>query len=211
MPDIRYTLLADGTSDRALIPHLTWLLQQHLPNHAVQSEMAELWRLPKPPKGLPERIERSLSLYPCDLLFVHRDAEREQRQTRLAEIHAALAELAQTDMPPVLGVVPVRMQEAWLIFDEMAIRQAANNRYGKMLLQLPPLSGIENRPDPKQDLHELLRIASGLGSRRLHKFSESRAAQRISELTDNFAALRSVPAFAALEADIKRTVAGQSW
>ncbi len=211
MPDIRYTLLADGTSDRALIPHLTWLLQQHLPNHAIQSEMAELWRLPKPPKGLPERIQRALSLYPCDLLFVHRDAEREQRQARLEEINAALVELSQAEMPPVLGVVPVRMQEAWLIFDEVTIRHAANNRYGKIPLQLPPLSSIENRPNPKQDLHELLRTASGLGSRRLHKFSESRAAQRVSELTDDFSALRIVPAFAALEADINRIIVEQNW
>ncbi len=211
MPEIRYTLLADGTSDRALLPHLTWLLRQHLPNYAIQSEMAELWRLPKPPKGLPARIARALSLYPCDLLFVHRDSERESREARVEEISAALVKLGQNGLPPALGVVPVRMQEAWLIFDEAAIRHAANNRYGRTLLQMPPLSSIENRPNPKQDLHELLRAASGLGRHRMQKFSESRAAQRVSELTDDFSPLRGVPAFAALEAEIKRTVAEQNW
>ena len=103
------------------------------------------------------------------------------------------------------------MQEAWLLFDEVAIRYAANNRFGTIPLQLPPLSAIESRPDPKQDLYELLRRASGLGSRRLRRFSESRAAQRVSELTDDFSPLRLVPAFAALEANIKDTVASWGW
>ena len=209
MPEIRYTLLADGTSDRALMPHLTWLLQQYLPAHAIQSELAELWRLPKPPRGLPERIERALNLYPCDLLFVHRDAEREARLTRVAEIQTALAGSRET--VPTVCVVPVRMQEAWLLFDEVAIQHAANNRFGTIPLQLPPLSAIESRPDPKQDLYELLRRASGLGSRRLRRFSESRAAQRVSELTDDFSPLRLVPAFAALEADIRDIIASLGW
>ena len=209
MPEIRYTLLADGTSDRALMPHLTWLLQQRLPAYAIQAELAELWRLPKPPRRLLERINRALDLYPRDLLFVHRDAEKELRQTRVAEIRTALA--GSRAIVPAACVVPVRMQEAWLLFDEAAIRHAANNRYSTISLQLPPLSTVESRPDPKQDLYELLRRASGLGSRRLRKFSESRAAQRISELTDDFSPLRLVPAFAALEADINSIIASQGW
>jgi len=97
MPELRYTLLADGTSDRALMPHLTWLLQQRLPSYAVQAEMAELWTLPpsKRPKGLTERIKMTLELYRCDLLFIHRDAEREARGVRVEEIRNALTEAVQ--------------------------------------------------------------------------------------------------------------------
>jgi len=46
MSSIRYTLLTDGSSDRALIPILNWLLRQHLLNHEIQSEWADLSRLP---------------------------------------------------------------------------------------------------------------------------------------------------------------------
>lgn len=158
-------------------------------------------------RAIGPHIQRTLSLYPCDLLFVHRDAEREFRQTRIAEVSAALAQLNQVDMPPAICVIPVRMQEAWLLFDEVAIRYAANNRFGKAPLLLPALNGIESLVDPKQDLYELLRKASGLGNHRLRRFSESRAAQRVSDLIDDFSPLRIVPAFAALEADIVQVIA----
>lgn len=213
MPELRYALLADGASDRALMPHLTWLLQQRLPSYAIQAEMAELWTLPpsKRPKGLTERIKKTLELYRCDLLFIHRDAEREARQVRVGEIRNALTEAAQVALPPTICVIPVRMQEAWLLFDENAIRYAAENPNGKMPLLLPPLSGIENRPDPKQDLHEVLRTASGLRSHRLRSFSESKASYRVSEYTDDFAPLRVVSAFRALEADVDEEARRQGW
>ena len=213
MPELRYTLLADGTSDRALMPHLTWLLQQRLPSYAVQAEMAELWTLPpsKRPKGLTERIKMTLELYRCDLLFIHRDAEREARGVRVEEIRNALTEAVQVALPPTICVIPVRMQEAWLLFDEKAIRYAAENPNGKMPLSLPLLSAIESRPDPKQDLHEVLRAASGLRSHRLRSFSESKASRRVSEYTDDFAPLRVVPAFHALEADVDEEARRQGW
>lgn len=213
MPEIRYTLLADGTSDRALIPHLTWLLQQRLPLYAMQAEMAELWTLPpsKRPKGLAARIRKTLELYRCDLLFIHRDAEREARQVRVEEVQNALAEAAQVITPPAICVIPVRMQEAWLLFDEKAIRYAAENPNGKTPLSLPLLSAIESRPDPKQDLHEALRTASGLRSHRLHNFSESKASRRVSEYTDDFSPLRALPAFRALESDIDQEARKQGW
>lgn len=212
MPEIRYTLLADGTSDRSLMPHITWLLQQRLPDYAVQPTMAELWRLPKPPKGLKDRIQLTLSLFPCDLLFVHRDAEREPRSARVDEIQSALSEFTHLPLlPAVICVIPVRMQEAWLLFNEVAIRRAAGNPNGRIALSLPPIASIEGRPDPKRDLHELLRTASGLGSHRRQKFSQSEAAQRVSEYMDDFSALRSLPAFRALENDIDTAAQIDSW
>ena len=201
MPEIRYTLLADGTSDRALMPHLTWLLQQRLPEYAVQAELAELGRLPRRIVGLKERIQAALELYPCDLLFVHRDAEREPREARVEEIQKALAEVT-TERPPTVCVIPVRMQEAWLLFDEQAIRSAAGNPRGKQTLNLPSLSSMEDIPNPKQDLHELLKSACGLGSHRLSRFSAHKAAALVSLYTDDFSPLRAIPAFRFLEAEI---------
>lgn len=211
MPEIRYTLLADGTSDRALLPHLTWLLRQRLPEYAIQAEFAEMGRLPRPPKGQTERIRTALELYPCDLLFVHRDAEREPRQVRVTEIRDTVVEAALPAIPPVVCVVPVRMQEAWLLFDEAAIRRAAGNPRGRQPISLPALSSVEDHPDPKQELHELLKSASGWGSHRLSRFSPHKAATLVSEYTDDFSPLRAVPAFRALESDIDQEVHRQGW
>jgi predicted ATPase len=68
-------------------------------------------------------------------LFVHRDAERELLEKRVAEIHSVVSEAAQTKLvPPVVCVIPVRMQEAWFLFDESALRRAAGNPNGKQPL-----------------------------------------------------------------------------
>ena len=119
--------MADGASDRALLPVLRWLLRQHCENLPIQPGFSDLRRLRKPPRRLAERIERSIELYPCDLLFVHRDAETESIDKREEEIRAALEESARGKMAPVICVVPVRMQEAWLLIDETALRRAAGN------------------------------------------------------------------------------------
>ena len=77
MDEIRYSLISDGSSDRALIPILTWVLREKGNIKRVQPEWADLGRLPLPPQGLCERILWAIDLYPCDLLFIHRDAEGE--------------------------------------------------------------------------------------------------------------------------------------
>jgi hypothetical protein len=90
MKELKYTLLTDGTSDKALIDILNWLLQECGIDYAIQPEWADLSRLSVKPKSLSERIINSLELYPCDLLFVHRDAEKEDRQNRVDEIQEAI-------------------------------------------------------------------------------------------------------------------------
>jgi hypothetical protein len=95
MKELSYTLLSDGTSDRAFLPLLTWLLHQRVGGCAIQAQWADLGRLPRPPKRLVERIQGSLELYPCDLLCVHRDAEAVPRHQRAEEIRSAL----QTAIP----------------------------------------------------------------------------------------------------------------
>ena len=79
-------MVGDGSSDRALIPILTWLLRQHWDDVPIQPEFADLRWLPKPPRELSRRIDKSMELYPCDLLFVHRDAEGESVEQRREEI-----------------------------------------------------------------------------------------------------------------------------
>lgn len=209
MKEICYTLVSDGSSDRALIPILSWLLREHCPDHAIQPEWADLRRLPRPPKELPERIRTSMELYPCDLLFIHRDAEKSPREKRVRQIRQALAILPSQ---PAVCVVPVRMQEAWLLFDETAIRKAAGNPNGAQPLNLPETRMVESVPDPKGILHNLLRSASGHASkRRLQRLPISRFAFQITEYTATFAPLRSLAAFSALEKDLLKVIKTRGW
>lgn len=210
--ELRYTLLSDGSSDKALLPILNWLLQTHLNNWAIQSQWADLRRLNKPLRDtLFKRIELSVELYPCELLFIHRDAEKESHDTRVNEIRTTVTQIDSLVSLPVVCVVPVRMTEAWLLFDVPALRKAASNPNGEITLVLPDIKRLEHEPDPKDILHQLLRQASGLSSRRLRKFSVSDSTHRVSELINDFSPLRTLSAFVALESEVKGIIENQGW
>ena len=214
MTDLRYTLLTDGPTDRALMPILTWLLRGCGVRCAVQPVWADLGRLRVRGKlSLAERMGLAVEYYPCDLLFVHRDAEREPRQNRYDEIMRAIGELRRDRrvVTPAVCVVPVRMQEAWLLFDMEAIRWAAGNSAGRQPLSLPSIQVLESIPDPKEVLYDLLRNASELNGRRLDGFDVSERAVRVTSFIDDFSPLRALPAFAALEDDVSMLVLEQCW
>ena len=210
MSSLTYTLLTDGSSDQVLLRLLTWLLRRHGVTCPIQSEWADLRQLPKPPKGLKDRISASLELFPCDLLFVHRDAEREPRENRVLEIQRALEALPDVTLP-VVCVVPVRMQEAWLLFDEAAIRSAAGNPNGTVTLSIPRLRDVEGIPDPKQRLQELLKTASELTGRRRQQLNLASCARRVAEYIEDFSPLDMLAAFVALNEDVSRLPDQYRW
>jgi len=212
MEELRYTLLSDGPADKALMPILTWLLRQYIPNIPVQSRWADLRRLPRPPRELHERIRESVRLYSCDLLFVHRDAETASLEVRLNEIRQAVSDASvDNETSIVICVVPVRMTEAWLLFDISAIRQAAGNPNGTVSLNLPNVSTVESLPDPKRVLHDILREATELNTRRKKRFDTNKAVQRIPEFIEDFSPLRRLSAFIALEEEVKETIESLCW
>jgi hypothetical protein len=212
MMELRYTLLSDGSSDKALIPILTWLLQSHLNHWAIQYQWADLSSLHKSQRDTFEkRITLSLELYPCDLLFIHRDAEKEDHSIRVKEIRKAIDKVASAVKIPTVCVVPVRMTEAWLLFDLIALRKAASNPNGSITLQIPDIKRIEHEPDPKNVLHNILRQASGLPSGRRKRFSVHDCTHRVAELINDFSPLRNLPAFVALEAELQNVIKKQSW
>ena len=211
MRELRYTLLSDGSSDRALLPLITWMLRQYVVECAIQAQWADLGRLPRPPQGLVERITSSVELYPCDLLCVHRDAEGFARDVRAKEIRSALQHVSVEPRVPAVCVVPVRMQEAWLLFDELALRRAAGNPNGRESLDLPRIHELEGLPDPKQILSELLRVASGLHGRRRSRLPAAERVSRLAVLIDDFSPLRALPAFSALEEEVVEFVHTHGW
>lgn len=212
MNKLRYTLVSDGSSDIVLLPILTWLLHQEGVSGEILPQWADL-RIFKinPPRKLSDKVKRALEYYSCDLLFIHRDAENQDRIQRVCEIYRetnSIPEVAQT--PPVC-VIPVRMQEAWLLFNEIAIRYASGNRSGKAQLSLPPINKLESLPDPKSKLHECLRKASGLPKRRLKRYNAPEKAHLVSEYIDDFSPLLALPAFKSLRDDLKLIVTLEKW
>lgn len=191
---MRYTLVPDGLSDRALLRVLDWLIEQHT-DEPFESQFAET--LPSPSTGLSRRVAEALRLYPCDILFVHRDAESAGFEHRKREIEKALNEIGHAWVP----VIPVRMTEAWLLSDFAAIRIAADNPAGKSRLAIPARHW-DRLPDPKRTLREALIAASGLSGRRLARFSPDTRRVRVAQLTDDFSRLRELGAFRLLEAEV---------
>lgn len=190
---IRYTLLADGSSDMALISIINWLINQHFPDCRFEHQYVR--NLGKVGSILSERISAALILFPCEILFVHRDAESQPLAFRREEIIVATNKIIDACVP----IVPVRMTEAWLLSDEAAIRAAANNRNGRQPLDLPKKNQWESLIDAKQTLFDLLATASGKTGRALHKFHPDKHRHRITELTENFSSLRGLPSFDAFE------------
>src|SRR3954447_20996128 len=91
---LRYTLVSDGSTDRALLPIINALLLS-IPSLA-EREIAAQWadlRGVSLSGGLAGKIAAALDRFPCDLLFVHRDAESSDRKVarhRRDEIEAAM-------------------------------------------------------------------------------------------------------------------------
>lgn len=214
MKKIQCTLITDGSSDQVLQPILEWLLSESEVRYPFQFKWVDFRGLLTPPRRLVDRICVGLNQYPCELLFVHRDAEREPFETRKAEVERALEEArTRTNIPKAICVIPVRMSEAWLLFDEMAIREAAGNPRGRGSLELPKLSRLEDLPDPKENLENLLIQASGHSGRDLKKFRQNLGHHkaRVVDHVSDFSPLRHLSAFQALEEGIRQVIQEQGW
>lgn len=152
-----------------------------------------------------EKLRLSWEYFAGDVLFIHRDAEKESLTIRQQQIDQWVTDTF-AEPPAYVRVVPVRMTEAWLLLTESAIREAAGNPNGTVKLNLPPITRLDDLPDPKETLLEALRKATENTARRRRSFNERQAIHRLADFQQEigFQALRILPAFAALENDIIR-------
>lgn len=203
---LHYLLVADGTSDRALVHVIDWLFRMQSPNIQTQSAFFATTSAPKSHgklSPLASAIMEGLKLGPnLDALFIHRDGEREDDpiKKRRDEIGAALSEL-DNEIPAHVCVIPVRMTEAWFLFDEQRLREAAGNPYGKAKLNMPSLKNCENM-DAKKELYKLLTEATELSSRKRKRFNPAETFHRLAQRIDDFSPLRQLPSFQAFEDDL---------
>lgn len=189
------TLVAEGSSDRALIPFIEFVLDEYCDVPHVTTFASNL-----PTGSLQERVACALFLYPCDLLFVHRDADRTPVFLREEEIRLAVR---TTRAPTAICLIPVRMTETWLLADEMAIRRASGNPSGQAGLEIPPLSKLEAQADPKEVLFKALERASELGPNRLRRFNSNQARRQVSGFMEDPSALRKLPSFVHFESQVR--------
>ena len=195
-----YTLVADGPSDEVLVPILNWSLRQNNVQ-SVSAQWADFRRIRRP-SNFEQRLRIAVELYPCDVLFVHRDAEAQSPELRRAEIAGSLNWLEIPHVP----VIPVRMTEAWLLADETAIRCAAGNPNGTEALNLPELRRLEEVPDPKEVLYDALVAASGLNARRRNKFPAQQRVPGLRITSMIFSRLNGLSAFRELQENIRRVI-----
>jgi len=188
---LRFALLADGSSDRALLPILQWVLLAAAPH----LELATPGFHARGSHDLAAAMRVTMAEHRPHLLFVHRDAEGIDPDQRRAEIPFMDITLVK--------VVPVRMTEAWLAFDERAVRVAAGNPAGNVELGLPPLPRTEACPDPKTLLHQALIKAAEVTGRRRKRFQQDlpQRVHRLADLIGDFAPLRRLAAFQRLEVE----------
>lgn len=146
------------------------------------------------------RIRAALELYPCDLLFVHRDAEAQKAEFREAEIRRWVDGILMH--PPLICVVPVRMTEAWLLTSESTIRSAVGNPHGTAPLNLPPLHRVESIVDAKAVLDGALEAAKSLGTRRRRRFQPEQYRHKVADYVSDFRDLRKLKSFAHLESQV---------
>lgn len=210
MTKLTYTLLTDGSSDRVLLHIINWLLDDLLPTIPIQGNYADFSGLNNPPPftKLDQRIEKAISLYPCDVIFVHRDAETKTIGSREIEIQGFWEKTTQTEQRKIIPLIPMRMTEAWLLFDHNAIKIAAGNRNFAGELALPKLTRLEDEPDPKAFLFNLIRKASDLKGRSLAKLRVHPTIHIVAETIRDYSPLRNLSAFQRFEVTVKETLQG---
>lgn len=197
---LTYTLVADGTSDECLVPILDWTIATNFPSLAFAGGIAT--DLPSHRYGLEVRVRAAVQMFPCNLLFVHRDSEGQPADTRYEEIAAA----TRAVNVKFIAVVPIRMMEAWLLSSDSAIRRAAGNPNGRVAITIPNANLIERLPNPKEMLLSALREAANLGARRRASFDVHARRRRVAECIDDFSYLRQLAAFVRFENELKEIV-----
>ena len=140
-----WSIVADGGTDMLLVPVIQWAVHRLDPGVEILE--------PEFRKRQGSVVE-FLAAYSTGamLVFVHRDSENFTLDERRREFETV-------ERQDVVPVVPVRMSESWLLFDGLAIAKAAGSPTSQV--PVPGIAQLEDIPDPKGLLDELLFQAAG--------------------------------------------------
>lgn len=195
-----YILLAEGSSDKVLLRIIDWILGSDW-----CGSLADFARLPKPPKSLREKLEILPQFYGCpEFVFYHKDADAMGLHAKREQLEIELNECKQLLKTTFIKVVPERMTEAWFLFDEQAIRVAAQNPRSKVDLNIR--EEWDKISDPKSVLFGAIKSASGRSGRDLNRLKPNVLLHQLAEDITDYAPLRKLEAFRVLEADIRKAL-----
>lgn len=209
MEELKYILIADGSSDNILKSVIDWTLDVNYPKLPVKGYWIDFRPIPKKVATISEKLALAKHLYQFDVIFYHRDAETTDIKILDQRKHEILKGINDPETRnKTICVIPIKMMESWLLFDAEAIKKAAGNRHYKGNLELPQIKRIEREKQPKELLHQLLKTASGLKGRNLNKFNPHFATHLVADNITDFAPLRQLKAFQVFEQDLKTIVDG---
>ncbi len=194
---LTYAVVADSGTDRLLVPIIEWAIHRLDPQ--VEILEPEFSKRHGPVGEFLDSYDPSTML-----IFCHRDSENQTVDQRMREF----SPITRRDVVPV---IPVRMSEAWILFDGAAISQAAGLSGNGVTT--PRISDLENLSDPKQHLDELLLTAAGNPSgRRGRNFKRSIIERRVSvaSLISDYSPLEGLPAFHCFQRHLRRRYPYQS-
>lgn len=184
---LTWSVLADGGTDRMLVPIIQWAIHRLDPAVEILEPQFRKRR-----RSIGEELEKYST--GSMLVFVHRDAENVTLEERLREFD----DITRQDVVPV---VPVQMSEAWILFNGTAIALAAGSSSAEV--STPSVAELlEGIRDPKARLDDLLVEAAGRPTGRRGKvFRRSIVERRVSVAgyISDYAPLERVPAFASFQ------------
>lgn len=182
-------------------------MDTNYPQLPIKGYWVDFRAIPKKVETISEKLALAKQLYQFDVIFYHRDAETTDIKIldqRKREIREGINDEGTNEK--TICVIPIKMMESWLLFDTDAIKKAAGNRHYKGLLELPQIKRIEQEKQPKELLHKLLKTASGLKGRNLHKFNPHFATHLVADNITDFSPLRQLKAFQVFEQDLKTVI-----
>jgi hypothetical protein len=186
---ITFCVVADGGTDRLLVPIIQWAIHHLDPDVEILEP-----EFRKRMGSVSEFFERHTP--ETHLIFMHRDAENRPMAERRSEI-------LRVNHSRVVPVVPVRMSEAWLLFDGVAIARAADRP--SSTVDVPKIHELEGIADPKSRLEGLIIEAAGSPrGRRLKVLKQSLVDRRVSvaSLIADYQPLESLSAFRQFQQDL---------
>lgn len=204
---VHFVLIGEGSSDESLIPHLENLCIDCGADE-VTGIAPDLRRLPYPVgHSVEEKLRTILRLEPAaNLIFIHRDADSRDAQPRQVEIAQAV-NACKLDKVWV-AIVPVQETEAWLLLDELAIKQVTGKPNSQVNLHLPSAATVETMADPKAVLQQAIITSSGATGRRLERLRSDFALHRKLLLfrLPIVGPLTQVPSWVRMRADLEQAI-----
>ena len=200
---MRILVIGEGASDRMLEHPLRWILLENNTSFEIIEPDYSLLKSNGP--AVSERLSQGISHYSPDLTIIHRDADSTDPSERQIECTSASDEFQGS---LVVSCIPVRMSEAWFLFDESALRIAAGNPSGNNSLSLPSVRSAERMANPKRALESALIQASGTTGRRRNKFVArlGQRKQRLASLIKDYSDLQSSNSFSDFRNAIERAI-----